>query len=104
MQARLAGAILERVRDFCAANGAAFVVQNIPKNTPSHELVSEFPSEYVSLDREGAALLDMKPVLDEFKGRELLYWERSHGHWTPFSHRLSGERLAALILEEGLLD
>ena len=45
----------------------------------------------------------MEAVLDPFLEKELLYWKRSTGHWTPFSHRVCGTALAARIVKEGLL-
>ncbi len=42
----------------------------------------------------------LSPHLEDKK----LYNERSHWHWTAFSHEVSGKALAELILEEGLLE
>jgi hypothetical protein len=66
------------------------------------ELVETFPVSF-DVSRAGLAFLPAKRVLDPVFPHELLYWERSHGHWTPAAHALSGEALAALIEERGLL-
>ena len=34
----------------------------------------------------------------------LLYWQRSHGHWTPYSHKVVANDLADFIIENKLLD
>jgi len=32
-----------------------------------------------------------------------VFWDRSHGHWTPFAHDLVGRELADVIMSRGLL-
>ena len=43
--------------------------------------------------------------MDDFydAGGEMLYWERSHGHWTPLGCSIVAERLAQAIVERNLL-
>ena len=59
--------------------------------------------ENVYLERE-LWLLRTKALIDPYEGRELLYWDRFHSHWTTFSHARSGEALAELIERHGLLE
>lgn len=101
----LTGAILERLHQFCRERGVALVIQSIPTLPPDQsQLVEMFPFGHFDVARPGVYFVSGKELLDPHRGRELLYWTRSTGHWTPFSHRLSGRALADLIESRGLLD
>jgi hypothetical protein len=101
---RLAAAILQRVQKTLQERGIDLVVQVIPSQPGGKDspLEDNFPVE--EFDASRTHMLHMKPVLDPFVGKELLYWQRSHAHWTPFSHGLSADALSRLILERKLLD
>lgn len=101
----LAVAILDRLYEVCRERGIPLIIQSIPilggeENT---KLIETFPLDAFDRDREGLFFVDMVGPLSERMGREKLYNARSHWHWTPVSHRVSGERIARLVLEEGLL-
>lgn len=107
-QRRLAAAIFERLYAGTRERGIPLVIQSIP--TPAwgtdgkpalHEL---FPLDEFDVERPGIAFFPARSVLEPSLGREPLYHLRSHGHWTPYSHRLAGEALAALVVERGLLE
>lgn len=103
----LSAAIFERIYDDCRARNVPLVIQSIPTpNANFHptDLDEVFPSAEFDVKRPGLYFLAAKPVLMPYVGRELLYWERSHQHWTPLAHRLSGEALAKLVLDAKLLD
>ena len=101
---RLTVAILEALADWTRARGIPLVIQSIPFRQPSPVALTEtFPTGF-DVGREGVWFLPAKSFLDPYVDRELLYWTRSHGHWTPFAHARSGEALAALIASEGLLE
>jgi hypothetical protein len=101
-------AILDRIYDTCAERGIALVVQSIPNlvladdGTPS--LDDRFPYACFERPREGLAMVKSKVLLAPHVGQELLYYRRSHRHWTPFSHELSGKELADRIVYEGFLE
>jgi hypothetical protein len=104
---RLAAALLQRILDTTRALDIAFVVQSIPLYVAAPEgelLVDAFPYERFPVEQPGLAFLATEPLLRPHLGVEQLYWLRSHFHWTPFAHRLSGEALAARIADGGLLD
>lgn len=101
-QQRLALAIYERIYAGLRARGIPLLVQSIPLRLPDDTLVEEFPPGF-DFDRPGLAFLSAKPFLDPLVGKHDLYYRRSHWHWTPISHRLSGEHLARRILERRLL-
>jgi lysophospholipase L1-like esterase len=109
-QRRLAAALFERIYAGTRERGIPLVVQSIP--TPIYPngidgmkvvLVEMFPLAEFPTERPGLLFFSAKSVLDPAVGRELLYYLRSHGHWTPYSHRVDGEALAERILAAGLL-
>lgn len=101
-QRALAAAILERIYAGTRQRGIAFVIQSIPfpAEDGKPELVEKFPAAEFDVRRARLAFLSMRDVLQPFMGRQQLYWEHSHSHWTPFSHERSGEALAQLLVDQ----
>ena len=101
---RLTAAILERVEELLTARGIPFVLQIIPSQPggPDLPLDDRFPYEH--FDSTHVHVVSMAKHLAPFVGKELLYWQRSHAHWTPFSHSLSAKALSQVIVEQKLLD
>jgi hypothetical protein len=68
----------------------------------------KFPRRVVGADfdvrREGLVFLAAADILLPHVGSRELYWLRSHGHWTAFSHEVVGKALGRLIVANGLLD
>ena len=101
--------LYERIYRGLYDKGIPFVVQSIPYVGESDDdpdllqVIDAFPRRCFTFDRPGIHFFPAKDVLDPHVNEELLYWTRSNKHWTPFSHRLSGEALAELIDREGLL-
>jgi hypothetical protein len=101
---RLVVALFERLYADAEARGVPLVIQSIPyRQYDPLALVETFPDE-LDTGRPGLFLVRTKALLDPYLGQQLLYWDRSHSHWTPFSHARSGEALAALIARERLLE
>jgi hypothetical protein len=109
-QRRLCAAIFERIYQGTRERGIPLVIQSIP--TPIYPngvdgqkvvLVEMFPLAEFPVARPGLLFFSVKSALDSAVGHELLYYLRSHGHWTPYSHRVDGEALAEKILAAGLL-
>jgi lysophospholipase L1-like esterase len=99
----LAVALLERLYAGTRERGVPLVIQSIPSYTPEPPtLVDGFPKGFAP-EREGLAFVAAKPLLEPSLGREPLYNTRSHWHWTPLAHRLSGQALAERIEQEGFL-
>ena len=110
--AALTAAIFERLFAFLKARNIPLVIQSIPIPAPStspgatsgpRRLVEWFPLARFDVHRAGLSFVSAKDVLEPSSDTQLLYWTRSHGHWTPFSHALSGRRLAELMQSEKLL-
>jgi lysophospholipase L1-like esterase len=105
-QRRLAAALFERFYQQTRERGIPLVIQSIPTAVyrgDEMRLVELFPLAEFDVRRPGLHFLATKPLLDPEVGRTLLYYTRSHGHWTPASHRIAGEALARLIADQGLL-
>lgn len=109
-QRRLTAALFERIYGDARERSVPLLIQSIP--TPVYpegprpdrvELLELFPLGDFDVARPGLAFFPAKSVLDPLAGKELLYYLRSHGHWTPLAHRLSGEALARVVVERGLL-
>ena len=52
----------------------------------------------------GVTIVSAKSALEAEVGQRQLYWNRSHSHWTPYSHLLAGKALAKAIVESGSLE
>lgn len=104
-QEALAAALFEALYQAARARDVPLVIHSIPTQVGSPpRLVDAFPRERLDLERPGLAYLSSKEVLEPHLGEELLYWTRSHWHWTPVSHRLAGEALADRILARGFVE
>jgi hypothetical protein len=102
---RLAAAILERIYSVLHERRIPLVILSIPTELREPlRLVDQFPAEDFDVRREGIWFLSAKAVLDPWLDDELLYWEQSQRHWTPFSHRVTGEALARFVATKVALD
>jgi lysophospholipase L1-like esterase len=103
----LTGAILQRIYEDCHARGIPFVLQVIPhlgeNDAGEQSLHSQFPFDFFQIEQPGLGFLDARTFLEPHVGKEQLYWLRSHRHWTPLAHELSGKALADLIEANGFL-
>ena len=89
--------ILSRIQDMSLDAGANFLILSIPVRQSRTEFVDRFPGSSPDL-----------PVVSPISrfneaGGEMLYWERSHGHWTPLGCRLVADTLLEAITSEDLL-
>jgi len=96
---RLTLAILQRIRKVCQDDGAKLAIIDIPVRVNRTTFRSAFPS---GPGFEDFNVFTPLPLFQAQRG-ELLYWERSHGHFTPLGNRIVGEGAANLILERNLL-
>ncbi len=102
---RLTAAIYEQVYSELRQQGIPLIIQNIPTYRAhlDEKLADLFPYDLFETERPGLALLDANRVLRPYVDTHQLYFERSHFHWTPFSHEKSGAALAQLIRERRFL-
>ena len=95
---QLEGALLHRLLAWCRERNILLVVQSIPESIPAGpSLRDDFPYGEFLVEQDGLLFVKCEEFLTPYLGQELLYWTRSHFHWTPFAHRLSGQRLAEVI-------
>ena len=94
----LTRAILGAIRDRSSEAGAEFLILSIPVRRDRETFFDRFP--YI----EDETLPVVTPI-DAFHAQEgaMLYWERSHGHWTPRGCRLIAEALSREIISKDLL-
>ena len=95
----LARALLQRMETLSVEAGAKFAVLAVPERRSRTFIRSSFPKALVRDD------LHVIEPLDSFLDHEgeLLYWENSHGHWTPLGCRLVANVLHDEIRSRGLL-
>lgn len=97
----LTAALLEQLKQECISHGANFLIFSIPARMSRTEFKSTFPA-----DIEETQDFNIFCPVELFKkqGGKKLYWEESHGHFTPLGCRIVGEGLAEVILESNLLE
>lgn len=99
----LTAAILDHMKKACEERGARFLVLDIPRRMSRTEFVGTFlPRE--EIERRGWDVAEVLPLLRREAGEDVvLYWENSHGHFTPRGCSLVAEALEEAILERGWL-
>jgi len=90
--------ILDRMRSMAGARDADFLILSIPIRKARAVFEDGFPSE----DPFDLPVVSPIPGFEKARG-EMLYWERSHGHWTPLGCSLVAETLVDAIVERELL-
>lgn len=91
-EAKLTAALLDEVKRECDARGIRLYVLVIP----SPDNTSNFPRAF--LKNVGPAnIVDMRPVQAGPIASQVLYWQKSDGHWTPAGHKLAAEELSKRI-------
>ncbi|MBL8897112.1 MAG: hypothetical protein JNM84_05770 [Planctomycetes bacterium] len=105
LRRRLGAAIFERMYGVTRRLGIPLVIHSIPSRlgVPERTLEELFPSEFFDVKRDGLLFVSAKKVLEPELGQRRLYFDRSHGHWTPLSHELAGKELARRITAAVLL-
>jgi len=93
-------ALLNEIKGRSLQSHAEFLIMAIPGRRSRTEFFSAFPEEFIN---EGS--FNVFSPLEKFcaaKGPKL-YWERSHGHFTPLGCEIVGEGLADFIIKNNLL-
>lgn len=94
-------ALLERINRECRKRDVNFMVLEIPVRSSRTKFVSLFPRRerqypYVKYSPLSSFL--------EYEGGGKLYWERSHGHFTPLGCSITGAGVAETIVSNKLLE
>lgn len=92
--------LLEEIKQECISNGTKFLIFDIPIRLSRTKFKSTFP-----VDNKGTEGFNVFCPIELFKNKngEKLYWEKSHGHFTPLGCHIVGEGLAKFILSNNLL-
>jgi len=91
-EVRLTAAMLDEVKRECDARGVRLYVLVIP----SPDNTSNFPQAF--LENVGPAnIVDMRPLQANAMSSQVLYWQRSDGHWNPAGHKMAAEELSRRI-------
>lgn len=96
----LTAALLQELRTTSEAHGANFLVLDIPAPIGR----AAFEDRFLEADENLENIHVYRPhsVFRKQHGK-MLYWERSHGHFTPLGNQLVGRGLASYIVASGLL-
>ena len=98
---RLTIALLDRLRQESKQIGAELLILDIPRRMSRTRFISNFPASALAAEPK---LHVVSPIGGfEQQDGELLYWERSHGHFTPLGCRIAGKALADYVTEHRLL-
>jgi hypothetical protein len=93
--------LLKEIDRECSSNGSKLLILDIPISRSRTEFFSVFPKD--AEHSHNLHVFSPIEIFEKEKGK-LLYWEESHGHFTPLGCRLVGEGLAAMIIDLGLLE
>ncbi|MDQ8205002.1 SGNH/GDSL hydrolase family protein [Pelagicoccus sp. SDUM812003] len=93
-------AILNEIYEECETRNANFLVLDVPERLSRTSFQSRFPKSNTELPYPVFSPLSS---FSNVEGNPKLYWEKSHGHFTPLGCDLVGQGLAKTILSEGLL-
>lgn len=98
---KLTLALLREIQQVANASGAEFVVLDIPKRINRAKFVSAFPP--AAFGQLPFPVVSPLKTFAQHRGK-LIYWERSHFHFTPLGTQLVGRELADYILQNKLLN
>ena len=96
-QEALSLAILSRMMEVARVGDAELLILSIPFRKSRSEFKETFP------DWSGRYPVISPIASFEEESGSMLYWEKSHGHWTPLGCRLVASELTDTILDRGLL-
>jgi hypothetical protein len=91
---RLTFALIKALEKESKKVGAQLVILDIPKRRTRTEFSSELPEIY---HQNFNTVSPIKELRDS--SGQLLYWENSHGHWTPKGCEIVGSKLAKALTE-----
>jgi len=94
--------LLKEMKRMCDVNNIGFLVLDIPIRLSRSEFESRFPDD----EQTAMCHFEMFNPIERFKKYrgEIIYWEKSEGHFTPLGCRIVGEGLAEVALLKNLLN
>ena len=99
---RLSLALLEDIQRKSNEHGAKMIILEIPRHPDRVTFKSSFPFDAA---RSMGLDFDVVSPIKEFQKHhgEKIYWEKSHGHWTPLGTSCVANAIAERIVSRGLL-
>ena len=94
-------AVLAAMAALCKSQGIPFLVCAIPTRLDRSEFKDNFP--YDLANQQDFAVVSPISHFRRHKGKQL-YWEQSHGHWTPLGCDLVADTLTEKIIAEKWLN
>lgn len=95
---RLAIALLDTIRVTAEQAGANLLLLEIPIDASRTEFIPSMPDEI----RRRFDVISPVEIFKQYPG-DMLYWERSQGHFTPLGCKLTGMKLVRKITSENLM-
>lgn len=87
---RLTAALVDEIKRTCMERGIGFCLLSIPSARNSTYFLSTVKlCETVAPDD----IIDVRPAFDRIWNDEVVYWRRSHNHWTPIGHGIAARAL-----------
>ena len=83
---------------------ADLLILDIPVRQSRFEFGSLFPAKLMSSKEGFHVVSPIKLFKEKVEDGDLIYWEKSHGHFTPKGCRIVGQALAETIITKGLLN
>jgi len=104
-KAGLSAMLLREINQVTTNSDASLLILDIPTRINRSKFKSSFP--YKAIGNNQYTIVDPTPDFDSSRKNypdKLLYWEQSHGHFTPEGCKIVGNLLARKILETDLLN
>jgi hypothetical protein len=96
---KLTARLLDEIYLECAKRSIPFVLVNIPYAPSSSKTIeSNIPIDQMQYFNK-VIYVDAIPVIAPYKGIREIHWEKWHGHWKPWVHRLFATVLADSIFK-----
>jgi len=91
-------AILQEIKNECTLRGVDFIIFDVPRRLSRNKFKSFFPMAHTKTKNDFKIFCPIY-LFRKQKGK-MLYWEKSHGHFTPLGCQIVGKGLAECILEQ----
>jgi lysophospholipase L1-like esterase len=98
-QKKLAAKIVDKIYETTTNQGGKFILLDIPSQNMRTDIPKMEMRYFHNMN-----FIDSGDIMKKASVDKLLYWKKSHSHWTPYSHDLIGNKLAQYILDKKLLD
>jgi hypothetical protein len=92
----LTARLLDEIALQCVKRNVRFVLVSIPYAGLNQQMYSNLPIDRMK-SLHDVIFIDAASVFAPFHGKQEIHWEKWHGHWRPWAHRLFAQTLADSI-------